>query len=157
MNVNIVYRRDQRGFSLIEVMVGLLVAAVLAAGILSAQGFGTMTLRHSRDLVNSTHTLQEAYEYIQGVSFATVDGWGIFTNQSFSTKAGQTPTSLSALADGSLLMSIGGYDADGDGSVEMGTGADDDDMRLLTLALSFTGYDGSTHTREISTLVMNND
>lgn len=131
----------QKGFTLIELMVAVIILSAGIIGVMVALGNGVDDIRRIRNMSTVANVLQEQMETVRDASFSDLD-------DDFHGQTG----SISGVSSGSYTINVSGYDADGDSVIEV-TG-DDRYMRKVTITASWN-QGGGTVQRNLVTLVTN--
>ncbi|MDO9464051.1 MAG: prepilin-type N-terminal cleavage/methylation domain-containing protein [bacterium] len=130
-----------RGFTLIETMIAILILSVGLIGLFTAFSNGPATIRRTAEISTATKIAQDAMEIIRDSSFATITGWGTFSNQDFTAITGNATQGLANLNSGVVLLSISDFI--------------DSNIKQVSITVQWAGAQGQTFSRSITTLVTN--
>jgi len=130
-----------QGFTLIETMIAILILSIGLIGLFTAFSNGPATIRRTAEISTATKVAQDAMEIIRDSSFATITGWGTFSNQDFTTITGNATQGLANLNSGAVLLSISDFI--------------DSNIKQVSITVQWTGAQGQTFSRSITTLITN--
>ena len=130
-----------QGFTLIETMIAILILSVGLIGLFTAFSNGPAVIRRTAEISTATKIAQDAMEIVRDSSFATIVGWGTFSNQDFTTTTGNATQGLASLNSGVVLLSISDFI--------------DSNIKQVSITVQWTGAQGQTFSRSITTLVTN--
>ncbi|MFH1905522.1 MAG: prepilin-type N-terminal cleavage/methylation domain-containing protein [bacterium] len=130
-----------RGFTLIETMIAILILSVGLIGLFTAFSNGPATIRRTAEISTATKIAQDAMEIVRDSSFATITGWGTFSNQDFTTITGNVTQGLANLSSGVVLLSISDFI--------------DSNIKQVSITVQWIGAQGQAFSRSITTLVTN--
>lgn len=122
-------KRNQRGLSLIEVLVTIFILAIIMISLISVFIYGFNLLSRTKQVTFATQTAQEAIEFIRNMSFDNV----------------QTTTSFPA------EINIPAYLNNGQGSLAIEDGPGDD-IKKLTVSITWD-YRGKQMKKSIVTYI----
>ncbi|GEM_PF-4659475 len=130
-----------QGFTLIETMIAVLILSIGLIGLFTAFSNGPATIRRTAEISTATKVAQDAMEIVRDSSFATITGWGTFSNQDFTTTTGNATQGLANLNSGVALLSISDFI--------------DSNIKQVSITVQWAGAQGQTFSRSITTLVTN--
>lgn len=131
MNKKIRFVDSQKGFTLVEVMVTLVLAVMTITAVGAALDNGIRLTADNRSHLYALNALREQMEVLRNTSFTTISGYASST--SF------TNTQLAKLQNGTGTLAIAN-----------GAGAD---IKKVTLTVSWTLKNGSTRTESVTSYI----
>jgi len=137
--------RQNSGFTLAEVLVAVLVLAIIAVAFYGALSSGFSVVQSTREDLRATQILMQKVEAIRLCT------WSQLTNFTFQEQ--YDPTATSSTSGGVVYN---GTVSDGSATNIPNSAAYASNMRLITLTLNWTNYNGRapvSHARQMQTQV----